>query len=161
METRTADEGRSIRRRRACVECGFRFTTYERVEEQKVLWVSKKDGRREAFDRDKLIRGLSRACEKLPVTLEAIEGMAARVEGRLRESGGEVSSVEIGELAMKELAEANKVAYVRFASVYREFTDISSFEREIARLISRAGAPDAGRGGKDGSAPAAGDDRKN
>ena len=139
METRTADEGRSIRRRRECAACGFRFTTYERIEEQKMLWISKKDGRREAFDRSKLIRGISRACERLPVSLDAIEDMAGRIEARLRESGDEVVSAEIGELVMKELAEVNKVAYVRFASVYREFTDISSFEQEIARLISRAG----------------------
>ena len=138
METRTADEGRSIRRRRECMGCGFRFTTYERVEEQKVLWISKKDGRREAFDRSKLIRGISRACERLPVSLDTIEDMAGRIETRLRESGEEVSSTEIGELVMKDLAEVNKVAYVRFASVYREFTDISSFEQEISKLISRA-----------------------
>ena len=143
METRTADEGRSIRRRRECAACGFRFTTYERIEEQKMLWISKKDGRREAFDRAKLIRGISRACERLPVSLDAIEDMAGRIEARLRESGDEVASAEIGELVMKELAEVNKVAYVRFASVYREFTDISSFEQEIARLISRAGGKDA------------------
>jgi transcriptional repressor NrdR len=149
METRTADEGRSIRRRRECAACGFRFTTYERIEEQKMLWISKKDGRREAFDRSKLIRGISRACERLPVSLDAIEDMAGRIESRLRESGDEVASAEIGELVMKELAEVNKVAYVRFASVYREFTDISSFEQEIARLISRA-ADEKTHGKKEG-----------
>lgn len=139
METRTADDGCTVRRRRMCGDCGFRFTTYERVEEQKVLWISKKDGRREAFDRTKLIRGISRACERLPVSLDTIEDIAGRIEARLRESGDEVSSITIGELAMKELAEVNKVAYVRFASVYREFTDISNFQQEISRLISRAG----------------------
>ena len=149
METRTADEGRSIRRRRECAACGFRFTTYERIEEQKMLWISKKDGRREAFDRSKLIRGISRACERLPVSLDAIEDMAGRIESRLGESGDEVASAEIGELVMKELAEVNKVAYVRFASVYREFTDISSFEQEIARLISRA-ADEKTHGKKEG-----------
>ena len=149
METRTADEGRSIRRRRECAACGFRFTTYERIEEQKMLWISKKDGRREAFGRSKLIRGISRACERLPVSLDAIEDMAGRIESRLRESGDEVASAEIGELVMKELAEVNKVAYVRFASVYREFTDISSFEQEIARLISRA-ADEKTHGKKEG-----------
>lgn len=139
METRTAEEGRTIRRRRECTACGFRFTTYERVEERKVLWISKKDGRREAFDRSKLVRGISRACERLPISLDTIEDIAARIEVCLRESGGEVSSMTIGELVMKELAEINKVAYVRFASVYREFTDLSSFQREIAKLISSAG----------------------
>ena len=142
METRTAEEGRTIRRRRECTACGFRFTTYERVEERKGLWISKKDGRREAFDRSKLVRGISRACERLPVSLDTIEDMAARIETRLRESGDEVSSMAIGELVMKELAEINKVAYVRFASVYREFTDLSSFQREIAKLVSRAGQPE-------------------
>lgn len=139
VETRTADDGRSIRRRRECTGCGFRFTTYERMEEQKVLWISKKDGRREAFDRSKLVRGISRACERLPVSLDTIEDTAGRIEAQLRERGDEVPSSEIGELVMKELAEINKVAYVRFASVYREFTDISNFEQEIARLLSRAG----------------------
>lgn len=139
METRTADDGRTVRRRRLCENCGFRFTTYERVEEQKVLWISKKDGRHEAFDRTKLIRGISRACERLPVSLDTIEDIASRIESRLRESGDEVSSMTIGELVMKELAEVNKVAYVRFASVYREFTDISNFQQEISKLIARAG----------------------
>ena len=113
------------------------------MEERNVLWISKKDGRREAFDRSKLVRGISRACERLPVSLDTIEDMAARIEARLRESGDEVSSMAIGELVMKELAEINKVAYVRFASVYREFTDLSSFQREIAKLVSRAGRPEA------------------
>ncbi|MBQ8089296.1 MAG: transcriptional repressor NrdR, partial [Pyramidobacter sp.] len=94
------------------------------------------------FDRSKLIRGISRACERLPVSLDTIEDMAGRIEARLRESGEEVTSTEIGELVMMELAEVNNVAYVRFASVYREFTDISSFEQEIARLISKAGGTD-------------------
>lgn len=139
METRTSEEGRTIRRRRECTSCGFRFTTYERVEEQRVLWISKKDGRREAFDRQKLIRGISRACERLPITLDTIEAMASRIEVRLRESGGEISSMTIGDLVMNELARINKVAYVRFASVYREFTDLASFQNEIAKLISNAG----------------------
>ncbi len=138
METRTADEGQTVRRRRECTACGFRFTTYERIEVQKVLWISKKDGRREAFDRAKLIRGISHACERLPVPLSVIEDIANRVETRLRETGDEMSSMAIGEQVMKELAEINKVAYVRFASVYREFTDISSFQQEISKLISRA-----------------------
>lgn len=149
IETRTADEGRSIRRRRECPICSFRFTTYERMEEQRILWISKKDGRREAFDRSKLIRGISRACERLPVSLDTIEDMAGRIEAHLRESGYEVSSMAIGELVMKELAEINKVAYVRFASVYREFTDLSSFQQEIAGLIAKAAYEDPnGEGNK-------------
>lgn len=138
IETRTAEEGRSVRRRRVCADCKFRFTTYERIEPRKVLWISKKDGRREAFDRNKLIRGVSRACERLPVSLDTIEDLAERIESKVRESGGEVSSTLIGEMVMSELADINKVAYVRFASVYREFTDVSSFQKEIAQLIERA-----------------------
>ncbi|MDY3867851.1 MAG: transcriptional regulator NrdR [Pyramidobacter sp.] len=138
IETRSAEEGSSIRRRRECPACSFRFTTYERLEQQRVLWVSKKDGRREAFDRAKLIRGISRACERLPVSLDVIEDAAGRIEARLREKCGEVTSMEIGELVMEELSRINKVAYVRFASVYREFTDLFSFQQEIARLVADA-----------------------
>ncbi len=137
IETRTADEGRVVRRRRECPVCFARFTTYERVEEKRVLWVLKKDGRREAFDRSKLLRGISKACEKLPVSLEQIEDITCRIEDKLRTQGyGEVSGNDIGELVMSELKELNKVAYVRFASVYREFTDIASFQKELARLSS-------------------------
>lgn len=136
IETRSADEGRVNRRRRECPECSARFTTYERLEEKSYLWVVKKDGRREAFDRDKLLRGFQHACEKLPVALETLEAAAARIEEQIRASGqGEVSTTAIGEMAADELRGINKVAYVRFASVYREFTDVSSFTREIARLL--------------------------
>ena len=136
LETRTADGGRVVRRRRECPGCGYRFTTYERPEERQLLWVVKKDGRRESFDRTKLLKGLVRACEKLPVPLDRLEDAAARIEGKLRESEqGEVSSLQVGDLAMEELRKLHKVAYVRFASVYREFTDLSNFATEIARLI--------------------------
>ncbi|MCE5201049.1 MAG: transcriptional regulator NrdR [Synergistaceae bacterium] len=136
IETRSTDDGRVNRRRRECPECQGRFTTYERLEEKTYLWVVKKDGRREAFDRDKLMKGLQRACEKLPVPLERIEEAVAQIEDRLRSSGqGEVAASVIGENAAEELRKINKVAYVRFASVYREFTDISSFTKEIARLL--------------------------
>ncbi len=135
LETRTANEGRIIRRRRECPGCMTRFTTYERLEDRPMLWIVKKSGQREAFDREKLLRGLARACEKLPVSLEQIEEAASRIEEALRETGqGEVPSLEVGSLAMKELRNIHKVAYVRFASVYREFTDISSFVEEISRL---------------------------
>lgn len=135
LETRTANEGRIIRRRRECPGCMIRFTTYERLEDRPMLWIVKKSGQREAFDREKLLRGLARACEKLPVSLEQIEEAASRIEEALRETGqGEVPSPEVGFLAMKELRNIHKVAYVRFASVYREFTDISSFVEEISRL---------------------------
>ncbi len=136
IETRSSDEGRVNRRRRECPECQSRFTTYERLEEKSYLWVVKKDGRREAFDRDKLLRGFQHACEKLPVALEALEAAAARIEEQVRASGqGEISTTVLGEMAADELRGINKVAYVRFASVYREFTDISSFTSEIARLL--------------------------
>lgn len=135
IETRSVDDGKVNRRRRECPECQGRFTTYERLEEKNYLWVVKKDGSREAFDRQKLTRGLQRACEKLPVQLE-IEEAVAHIEDKLRTSGqGEVSATTIGELASDELRKINKVAYVRFASVYREFTDISSFTHEIAKLL--------------------------
>lgn len=135
IETRTAGEGRVIRRRRECPECLKRFTTYERLEERPVLWIVKKGGQREAFDRAKLLKGLAKACEKLPVPLEQIEEAVTRIEETLREMGqGEISSLLVGSLAMNELRDINKVAYVRFASVYREFTDISSFVDEISRL---------------------------
>lgn len=135
LETRTAGEGRIIRRRRECPECMTRFTTYERLEDRPVLWIVKKGGQREAFDRVKLLKGLAKACEKLPVLLEQIEEAATRIEETLRETGqGEISSLMVGSLAMDELRSIHKVAYVRFASVYREFTDISSFVEEISRL---------------------------
>ena len=136
IETRSVDDGKVNRRRRECPECQGRFTTYERLEEKNYLWVVKKDGSRVAFDRQKLTRGLQRACEKLPVQLEKIEEAVAHIEDKLRTSGqGEVSATTIGELASDELRKINKVAYVRFASVYREFTDISSFTHEIAKLL--------------------------
>lgn len=106
------------------------------LKKKSYLWVVKKDGRREAFDRDKLIRGFQHACEKLPVALETLEAAAARIEEQVRASGqGEVSTTTLGERAAEELRKINKVAYVRFASVYREFTDISSFTNEITRLL--------------------------
>lgn len=136
IETRSTDEGRVNRRRRECPECQSRFTTYERLEEKKYLWVVKKDGRREAFDREKLLRGLQRACDKLPVSLECLEEAVSAIEAEIRASGqGEISTAALGDRASDELKKINKVAYVRFASVYREFTDISSFTAEIARLL--------------------------
>ncbi len=138
IETRTADEGRIVRRRRECPSCSSRFTTYERVDEKKLLWVFKKDGKREAFDREKVFRGIRKACEKLPVSLESMEEAACRVEDKLMaEGGGEVSTVRIGEIVMDELADLDKVAYVRFASVYREFTDLTSFQNEISKLLDK------------------------
>jgi len=136
IETRTADEGRIVRRRRECPECSNRFTTYEKAEEKRTLRVIKKDGSRETFGRDKIIRGIGRACEKLPVSLEQIEDLASKIEDDLKGEGyGEVPVSEIGRRVMEGLRKINQVAYVRFASVYREFTDLQSFQHEIARLI--------------------------
>lgn len=147
IETRSADEGRVNRRRRECPECQNRFTTYERLEEKSFLWVVKKDGRREAFDREKLIRGFQHACEKLPVTLETLESAAARIEDEIRSTGqGEVPAAQLGEMASNELKKINKVAYVRFASVYREFSDVSSFTQEIAKLLEDKEAHRNGNG---------------
>jgi transcriptional repressor NrdR len=135
IETRTTEEGRVIRRRRECPFCGNRFTTYERVEESRLVLVVKKDGRREAFDRQKLLRGLVKACEKRPVSLEGLQDVAARIERAMKNRGqGEIPSTLVGELAMEELRCLDKVAYVRFASVYREFADVSAFADFVKKL---------------------------
>ncbi|MFD1851914.1 transcriptional regulator NrdR [Oceanobacillus bengalensis] len=135
FDSRPTDEGRSIRRRRECEECGFRFTTFERIE-QPPLIVVKKDGTRQEFSREKLVRGLIRACEKRPVPLEKIESIALDIERDLRNSGfSEVDSKDVGEKVMDLLADVDEVAYVRFASVYRQFKDISVFLDELKDLI--------------------------
>ena len=138
IDSRMAEDGDTIRRRRECPECQTRFTTYERSEERRALRVIKKDGRREAFVRDKIVRGIIKSCEKLPITIEQIEEIAANVEKQLKgEIDGDVPVSLIGEKIMDELKKINKVAYVRFASVYREFTDIDSFQKEIEELIAK------------------------
>ena len=133
LETRETTETET-RRRRECLKCQKRFTTYERVELKPVL-VVKKDGKREEFDRDKLIRGIMRSTEKRPVSIGDIEALVDEVEYKLR--GGtaqEVKSTRIGQLAMNRLKKLDKVAYIRFASVYRDFDDIESFQEEIGKL---------------------------
>ncbi|HOB10581.1 MAG: transcriptional regulator NrdR [Acetomicrobium sp.] len=138
IETRAVENGIVIRRRRECPKCGRRFTTYERIERSTVLLVVKKDGRREAFDREKVLRGMIRACEKLPVPLETLESAVALIEEELFALAvGEVSSAMIGEMVADALKSINHVAYVRFASVYREFTDLNSFIEEISRLLEK------------------------
>lgn len=135
IDTRDTDDFR-IRRRRECSKCRRRFTTYEEIE-QEDIFVIKKDGRREKFDRHKLMGGLEKACEKRPVSRDQIEGMAAWVEGRLRKGDKkEVTTNEIGELVMERLRKVDDVAYIRFASVYRSFTDIDSFEKAL-RILKR------------------------
>lgn len=125
------------RRRRECVKCGKRFTTYERIE-----WnyptVIKKDGRRERFDRNKILNGILKACEKRPISREVIEKAVDDIENKILElNKKEISTKTIGELVMKKLKSIDKVAYIRFASVYREFTDITSFEKELKMLKRR------------------------
>ena len=136
LDSRPIEEGRSIRRRRECEKCGFRFTTFERVEELPLI-VVKKDGARQEFSREKLTRGLIRACEKRPVPLETMEALALDVEREMRNSGmSEVSSHEFGELVMERLAKVDEVSYVRFASVYRQFKDITVFLDELKDIIN-------------------------
>jgi transcriptional repressor NrdR len=123
-----------IRRRRECLACGRRFSTYERIELAGIS-VIKKDGRREGFDREKLLAGLLKACEKRPVPRERIEQLVERVQSELgSREGREVPAAVIGEMVMDWLRQTDKVAYIRFASVYREFADLSSFERELRTL---------------------------
>ena len=135
LDSRPIEEGRSIRRRRECESCQFRFTTFERIEEVPLI-VVKKEGTREEYSREKLMRGLIRACEKRPVALEQLENIAVDIETELRNRGtSEVPSDEIGEMVMDRLANVDEVAYVRFASVYRQFKDISVFLDELKDLI--------------------------
>lgn len=137
LDSRPAHEGKSIRRRRECEACNRRFTTFEMVEE-KPLIVIKKDGSREEFDPDKLLRGLVRACEKRPVPFDELENLVSRIALELQEaSEQEISSRDIGELAMEGLYHLDEVAYVRFASVYRQFKDINVFVNELKDLLNR------------------------
>lgn len=136
VDSRESREGDVIRRRRECLECGRRFTSYERVDEVPYM-VIKKDGRRERFERQKLIAGLLKACEKRPVTVSALEAIADRVEATLQDRPEkEISTDEIGASLMLELKQLDKVAYVRFASVYRDFRDIGEFMAELKDLVS-------------------------
>ena len=135
IDSRAAEEGSTIRRRRECLSCSRRFTTYEMVEEIPLM-VIKKDGRREIFDRTKLLNGLLRAFEKRPIPLSIIEALAERVEKELRNTlEREIPTRQIGETVMQNLKEIDQVAYVRFASVYRQFADIQNFMRELEVLI--------------------------
>ncbi len=137
LDSRPSHEGRSIRRRRECEACGYRFTTFEMVEEVPLI-VVKKDGTRQEFSKDKIIRGLIRACEKRPVSLETLEQIVSEVERELRERGkNEVNSHDVGELVMERLADVDEVAYVRFASVYRQFKDINVFIKELTELLNK------------------------
>ncbi len=137
IESRDVAEGESTRRRRECQKCSFRFTTYERLERPQLI-VIKHDGSRELFNRSKLLAGLHRACEKTPVTNVQLETMVAGVENELYATGEpEVNSGKVGELIMDGLANLSDVAYVRFASVYRRFSDITGFEEELAQIRAK------------------------
>ena len=137
IDSRESHEGAVIRRRRECLQCARRFTTYERIEELNPL-VVKKDGRREAFDREKLLAGLQKACEKRPVSVEQLERLLDGIEKWLQETGEkEISSQRIGEAVMERLRGLDEVAYVRFASVYRSFRDLSEFMSELQELIAQ------------------------
>jgi len=134
VDSRMAKEGQLIRRRRECLSCKRRYTTYERVEESLPM-VAKKDSRREPFDRGKILNGLKKACEKRPISVATIEAVTDRIEKRVQEMGEtEVPSRIVGEEVMKELHDLDQVAYVRFASVYREFKDIDHFMDELKAL---------------------------
>lgn len=138
VDSRPVDDMKSIRRRRECEACGYRYTTFEKVEEMPLI-VVKKDGSREEFSREKVLRGLIRACEKRPVPLEVLESVVFDIEKDLRRQGNaEVKSEEVGELVMDRLAGIDEVAYVRFASVYRQFKDITVFIDELKDLLKKS-----------------------
>ena len=137
IDSRAVEDGTSIRRRRECPDCGRRFTTYEKYEETPLV-VSKKDGRRELFDAKKLLGGLLKAFEKRPVPYEKVQEIADGVERELRMNGeSEVESTRIGELVMRHLEETDQSAYVRFASVYRQFADVKNFMQELERIMHK------------------------
>lgn len=136
IDSRPADDGQRIRRRRECIKCAKRFTTYEAIEGQPVI-IIKRDKSRQVFDRTKLLSGMLRACEKRPVSLETLENAIDEIESQLQNSlEKEVSSVTIGEMALEKLKTIDEIAYVRFASVYRDFKDIESFMAELKQLIN-------------------------
>ncbi len=135
IDSRPTEEGSSIRRRRECIQCARRFTTYEKIEMVPLL-VVKKDKRREPFDSSKIRNGILHACEKRPISLSQIDAIVTRIEQNVYNfMDGEVTTWQIGEMVMEELKKLDEVAYVRFASVYRQFTDISNFMEELTKLI--------------------------
>ena len=134
VDSRLSAEGNSIRRRRECLKCERRFTTYERIEESPLM-VVKKDGRREPFERKKILTGLVKACEKRPISMENLEKLVDRIEFTIQKNyEKEVKSKEIGEMAINMLQELDEIAYVRFASVYRQFKDVGQFMKELKGL---------------------------
>ena len=139
VDSRPADEGSSIRRRRECLQCEKRFTTYETVESLPMV-VIKKDGSRQSFDRSKILRGIQRSCEKRPVPLAELERIADEIEQELQSAlEREITTEQVGEMVMKRLKDVDEVAYVRFASVYRQFKDIDTFMQELTKLLNDRG----------------------
>jgi transcriptional repressor NrdR len=135
VETRASEDGSTVRRRRECPKCVKRFTTYERVEQLPII-VIKRDGRRERFDRDKLVRGILKSTEKTTITLEQVEKAVSEIEGELKgEESTEVESRLIGTIVAKKLKKLDKIAYIRFASVFRRFVDLEDFEKELKKLL--------------------------
>ncbi|AEM78995.1 transcriptional regulator NrdR [Thermoanaerobacter wiegelii] len=135
IDSRPTDDNTSIRRRRECLKCGKRFTTYEKVEQLPIL-VIKKDNRREVYDRDKILKGMIKACEKRPVPIKVLEEITDEIDKRIINSmEREITSTEIGEMVMEKLKNVDEVAYVRFASVYRQFKDINTFMDELKKLL--------------------------
>lgn len=136
IDSRSADDGERIRRRRECLNCGKRFTTHEVIETVPII-VVKRDKSREVFDRNKLMGGILRACEKRPVSIEQIEAMVDSIEAKIQSSlDREITTSQIGELAMEEIKSVDEVSYVRFASVYRQFKDINTFMDELNKLLT-------------------------
>ncbi|MED9969553.1 MAG: transcriptional regulator NrdR [Ruminococcus sp.] len=136
IDSRSADDGERIRRRRECLHCGKRFTTHEVIETVPII-VVKRDKSREVFDRNKLTAGILRACEKRPVSIKQIEEMVSSIEAKIQSSlDREITTMQIGELAMDELKRVDEVSYVRFASVYRQFKDINTFMEELNKLLT-------------------------
>lgn len=136
IDSRSADDGERIRRRRECLNCGKRFTTHEVIETVPLI-VVKRDNSREVFDRNKLTSGILRACEKRPVSIEQIDNVVDAIEAKLQSSvDREITSMQIGELVMEQLRDVDEVAYVRFASVYRQFKDINTFMDELNKLLT-------------------------
>ncbi|MFH1782947.1 MAG: transcriptional regulator NrdR [Candidatus Omnitrophota bacterium] len=137
IDSRSSEEGRSIRRRRECLNCKRRFTTYENIEETSLM-VIKKDGRRESFDRKKILSGIKKACEKRPISTQHLEELVDKIEYTLQSKfEKEVDASQVGELIMELLYDLDEVAYVRFASVYRQFKDINQFMKELKGLLNK------------------------
>lgn len=137
LDTRTNESVNSVKRRRECMKCGKRFTTYERIEDMPLI-VRKKSGRTELFDKSKILKGMAKACEKRPVSIDQLEDMVDQIERQLKNQYTEVSTADIGETIMKNLLQLDQVAYIRFASVYKDFSDIESFFKELEALKNSA-----------------------